>query len=134
MDRKAFTLVEMLAVILLLGVVLGLIIPNILNVIQENAEKVFKIKEKQIAKEASDYVLLNNIVLPTEAGSTYLIGFDTLIEAKAITEVYESNEEDLCSGYVHVVKKEGSGYDYTSCIFCNKYETDESVCDINNLP
>ena len=131
MDRKAFTLVEMLAVILLLGVVLSLVIPNILNVIQKNSDKVFKVKEEQIAKAASDYVLLNDLVLPTEVGSTYLIGFNTLIEADAIKEVYES--DSICNGYVYIIKKDGSGYEYISCIFCNKYETDNLVCNINNL-
>lgn len=134
MERKAFTLVELLAVILLLGITLGLIVPNILGVIQKNSNRIFKIKERQIAESASDYVLLNNIELPTEEGNTYLIGFDTLIDADAIIEVYESDENDLCSGYVHILKKAGAGYKYTTCIFCNKYETDNSVCDINNLP
>lgn len=133
MDRKAFTLIEVLAVILLLGIVLGIIVPNILSVIQKNADNVFKIKEGEIKKAASDYVLTNSITLPTVAGEVYLISFDTLINADAIKEVYDTDGDTKCNGYVHVIKKTGSGYDYTACIFCQKYETDNLVCDIDNL-
>ncbi len=133
MDRKAFTLVEILAVILLLGIILGLVVPNIISVIQNNTNKVYEIKEGQISNAASDYVLLNDIVLPTTAGQTYLISFATLIGADAIKEVYDTDQETLCNGYVYIIKKTGVGYDYTTCIFCSKYETENAVCDIDNL-
>lgn len=55
--KKAFTLVEVLAVIVLLGILLTIIIPNVNSSIKSSREKTLKVQMQEIYSAAESYFL-----------------------------------------------------------------------------
>ena len=45
MKKNGFTLVELLVVIILLGLIVTLFIPNVIKILKQNNTKIYKIKE-----------------------------------------------------------------------------------------
>ena len=54
MNKKGFTLVELLAVIAILGVIMLLVLPNVLNTFTKGKVKAFQTQLESISKAASD--------------------------------------------------------------------------------
>lgn len=76
-NKKAFTLVELLAVIAILGVLLALVLPKISGSINERKEKEYEIIIKSIENSAKAYFAENN-----EATSVDII---TLVNEKYLS-------------------------------------------------
>ena len=122
MNKKAFTLVEILAVVVLLGVILAFATPKVISIINESTIKAYVAMEKNIQKAASDYVLVDELVLPTTSGQHKVIDLNKLVSEKMINTVYDAKDTDSeCLGYVVVTKKDEYGYNYNTCLFCSGY-------------
>lgn len=130
MSKKAFTLVELLAVIIVLGFLLAIIIPKIFSTVSGSKEDVYKTKESQLKKAAEDYVLYNNVELPDIVGNNILINLGELVNGKFINEIKDLDDNSICGGFVIVTKTNKENYSYLPCISCTNYETENSSCDI----
>ncbi|MFA7515171.1 MAG: prepilin-type N-terminal cleavage/methylation domain-containing protein [Bacilli bacterium] len=58
--NKAFTLVEILAVIIVLGIILALAVPRVISIIDKYKEKAYEIQKKNIVTAAKEYSLLHS--------------------------------------------------------------------------
>ncbi len=60
LKNKAFTLVELLAVIIILGIILALAVPRVISIIDKYKEKAYEIQKKNIVTAAKEYSLLHS--------------------------------------------------------------------------
>ncbi len=129
MNKKAFTLVELLAIIIVLGLILTIVVPKIFSTIQKSKEDVYKVKENQMKKAAEDYTLYKNITMPNSIGDTININLTELINAKLVNQIKDLNDDSICQGFVLVTKTNSQNYSYTPCLMCNTYSTNNSSCN-----
>lgn len=66
MNKKGFTLVELLATITIITIVSGLIIPNMIGIVKESKEDTYKAQLKDIEMATMDWINLNTGVAPKE--------------------------------------------------------------------
>ncbi len=79
--KKGFTLVEMLAVITIIGLLALLTIPAIDSIIRENKETVYELQEKQMIDALKEYAATNALILEdTNTLTLYELKTSGLIE------------------------------------------------------
>lgn len=73
MNRKGFTLVELLAVIIILSVILMVVIPVVDKVVSGSKETAYNAQIERIKQGASDWAITNAKYLPNENGESIII-------------------------------------------------------------
>lgn len=56
MNKKGFTLIELIAVIILIGALLTVAVPGMINLVENRKEKLYNSTVKEIKKVASQYI------------------------------------------------------------------------------
>lgn len=128
MNEDGLTLVELLAVIIVLGLILSIVVPRVLSTITDSKIDVYKTKEKQLKKAASDYTLYNNTIMPQTIGTSINIQLSDLVEGKFVTQIRDLDDDTVCSGYVQITKSNANNFSYTPCIFCSNYSSEGAIC------
>ncbi len=126
MKKKAFTLIELLAVIVILAIILGITIVSMTGVLKgaksnsfESTQKALKIAAKTFISEHSDQCVL-------DTGEVYICTKDLIKDnyMNKITNVEGSNDE--CVGFVKVIRgNNGSNenyYTFKTYLDCNDKE------------
>lgn len=75
MKNKGFTLVELLAILVILGLLAVIITPVVQKTLSANKEKVYEIIVEQIKDYTRDYLTKNTSVLPDDEGDANIIKF-----------------------------------------------------------
>ncbi len=89
---KGFTLVELLAVIIILGLIALITIPAIGNIISDSQEKAYNEQIKRIEGIARNWSATNTNLLPDSG--TYYLSLDTLKEEGLLKEEDLKNPKD----------------------------------------
>ena len=123
--RKGFTMVELLAVIVILGILAIISITAVQGIIAKAKERYYKSQEENMVMAAQSYLKNNNKQNPKVSGQTKTIKLNTLYTAKYIDKVvdYKKQTCDGAESYVKAFKYEGDIY-YTAYLKCPNYETD----------
>lgn len=129
MKKNGFTLVEVLLVLVILGVIAAIFIPEATKLLKENDKKIYKAKEEIMVKAAEDYVLENkSIVLPNDSSSASYVTINTLVENNNMSKILDSSSAEACKGFVKITKNSVYGYNYEACLICENYTTNKSFC------
>lgn len=108
MNKKAFTLVELIATIVILGVIMTIAIPNVLSIIEKNKQEDFIEAAKMLITEVEYKVRSDpNIELPKEDNHVIAITLNYLNSGNFEQSSYEYPYDKL--SFVLIVK---SGNDY----------------------
>lgn len=128
MNKRAFTLVELLAVIAILGVIAAIFVPNAMKILSENKTKTYKVKENILINAAKDYTLYNrDFVFPTGDDAVYITA-NSLVEDSFMAKILDADSAEECNAFVKITVNATSGYDYSPCLLCTNYTTDSSFC------
>lgn len=92
-NKKAFTLVELLAVIVLLGILMILTFPKILEMTNSQSARVSNAKMTLIKTAAKSYVADHKNQYPAKEGNTYCISLESLENENYLA--FEDDELDL---------------------------------------
>ncbi len=131
-DKKGFTLIEILAVIIIIGVLLTLVILGISKYLKEGKNKYYIALENQVTLAGQDYFAENIVKLPTDVNTNSLTSSDVLVSNNYISNIIDENGES-CTAKVVATKNESGTISYTSCLKCPNYETKTDLCsDIMN--
>ena len=120
MNKKGFTLVELIAIIVILGVVLVIAIPTVSNIVENSRIESFNKSEVTMIEAAKGYMLLNTKYIPANIGDTTEI---TVAEMQAnktlgvIVNPWDGSEK--CSGYVLITKVADKEYTYHPYLNCD---------------
>lgn len=129
MKKRGFTLVELLAVIVVLGIIITIFVPSIINLINENSTKIYANKENILAKAAEDYVISNkSFVLPDGTNPEKYISMNTLISSNMMSSVLDNKTTSECVGFVKITVNSTYGYNYDPCLICDNYSTNTTFC------
>lgn len=72
MKKNGFTLIELIATILILGVIAMIIVPITNNILIKSKEKLYNEQIDRIEKLAKEYAIENNEILLNEGGKIYI--------------------------------------------------------------
>lgn len=113
-NKKGFTLTEILAVIAILGVILAIAVPSY-NSLSKKFEKAYYEKlEGSILAAAKSYYKENAESRPAELLYSNVVTFSELIDNKNIDDIKGYKSESNLKGRIIIVKKL-EGYDYKMC-------------------
>ena len=125
-NKKGFTLTEILAVIAILGVILAIAVPSY-NSLSKKFEKAYYEKlDGSVLAAAKSYYKENAESRPAELLYSNVVTFSELIDNKNIDDIkgYKSNSD--LKGRIIIVKKE-KDYDYKMCYLAPNTEDEKNA-------
>ncbi len=117
--KKGFTLVELLASIVIVMILGVLIVPKTLQIINDSKNKGYKETEARLKEAAGKYVIEQSPVIEND---TITITKEELMDKHYISEIYDLTDGTPCSAYVVVTNLNTTGV-YTPHINCNNYSS-----------
>ncbi len=127
--KKGFTLVELIAVVVILGIILVIAVPRITDVINNAKINTFIKNEKMLLRATKNYLVSNNEKMPTEIGSAEEVTLIELQTEELIQPIKSPFNNNNCSGYVLVTNIGDNSYDYTPHLNCVDPERGSAATD-----
>ena len=131
MNKKGFTLMELLAIIVILGLIALIAVPVVTDVLKDIADKAYNENIETIKEAAYDWSLINTRLLPNEDGESIVVYLGNL---KVVTNI-DMDIKNPKSGKVLsnntsvTITKNGATYDYN----VNLVEIDHNEGDLPTL-
>ena len=97
MDKKGFTLVELLAVIVLLTLLGVFTVSTVLEQTESNKVLIDSVSEKLIKVATQEYVSLNNENFERKSGNVYCIDVDKILNSSNIEDMDANTKKSLSS-------------------------------------
>ena len=133
-NNKGFTMIEIMAVFIILGIVMAITIPTISYFLKGNSKDYYSKLEKTISSSAQDYFNDYRVNLPKEIGYVKRVDINIIQSQKYITEILGIDKK-ACSGDVVTQKRANGNYSYTACLKCERkkdgsyaYVSDNTEC------
>ena len=123
-NKKAFTIIELLAVILLISLLMIVVIPSVVKFMKKGTESYYRSLESELKTAGADYVETYRSLLPQNIGHVRVIELDELENNNYIDPVLDEKKNE-CIGQVTIEKVKTDSYKYYSCIKCGDYYTSE---------
>lgn len=106
LNKRAFTLIEMLVVVIIIGVILAIAIPAVSNISSSNRNKMYKSHMNIVDQKINLFIDQNKGQLRSK--SCVKINYKELVNQEFITE-----SDVTCTGTI-VIKKSGNGKSFMS--------------------
>lgn len=147
-NKKAFTLIELLTVMVLLSILLGIAVPAYYIHIQRSQKGAYQSAEKALTTSAMDAMLdcvnnrgrefCKNKRLPQSDNEYIRITLGDLIKGTYMDPIHDPKDRSkYCSeqnSYAYILKnpeEEKGGYTYYTCLVCGNYVSED--CDREEL-
>ena len=126
---KGFTLIEMLASILIIGILVTIVLISANNLIKTSNLEYYNTSEKMMILASKDYFADYRSYLPKEVGKDTRVLLSALVLEEYIDMIKDVNGNDCDDkkSYVEVEKTSNSEYLYKAHLVCDKsnYETED---------
>lgn len=124
-NRKGFTLTEILAVIAILGVILAIAVPSYNSLSKKFEKEYYEKLDGSVLAAAKSYYKENAESRPAELLYSSVVTFSELIDNKNIDDIKGYKSESNLKGRIIIVKK-AEDYDYKMCYLApNTDDADE---------
>ena len=129
--KKAFTLIELLAVVVILGIIMMISIPAVNKWIDRGKEESRDAQKNTLVMATQSYAQDNSSVLPKVIGQTTVVTAEELKNAKYLKEdLYDTNKKKCMDSRVRIYKYDKSGYSYTAYIYCEGDTVPDSIIGV----
>ena len=127
--NQGFTMVELLAVIVILGILSVMAILGVSSLINKAHSEQKIQQDKTLKMAAESYIQANKSLAPKSIGESVEISISDLKDARYIKEDILNSKGESCmkESYVRVYKLSKSEYTYTSYLYCGEEERPEST-------
>ena len=114
MNNKGFTLVELLAVIVILSIILVIAVPSVNRYIKQSKEKAYKVQISELLDAVESYANMNNEILPENDDEIIKITLGQLkIEGIVKNDTKNPyNDKYFDDALTFIIKKKGNRYTY----------------------
>jgi len=130
MNKKGFTLLEILGAITILGILLVIAVPRINNIIDNARINAHIQNEATFLRAARTFATVNNHLLPSNVGGTREIRLSDLRTNNKIDVIRDPNNRNIeCSGYVLVTRLENNQLDFTPHLKCGNQNWIDDVTE-----
>lgn len=129
MKKNAFTMVELLAVIVILGILSTMAIIGVSNLIDRSKIEDAKQNKETLKMAAISYMNDNPTKLPKLIGDSKEVSAKLLKEKKYLKKDLKNSKNEDCmnNSYVNVFKKTKTKYIYTPYLLCGDEKKEEKV-------
>ena len=136
-NKNGFTLIELIAVIVIIGIIAILIVPTVSKYIVDTRESTYDAHERSMSEAAESYTIeciQNNgrdceIPGPNEERTIYL---SELIDSDFIDKLGDpAKNGSYCNpntSYVKIYNTNNNNFEYLACLYCSKYATKSVKC------
>ena len=123
-NRKGFTMIELLAVIIILGIVTAISVVSIQAVLRRARDRYYVSQEETINAASRNYMEKNKQYLPKVNGQKTTVSLDTLIKSKYISDVFDYHKKKCHTdkSYVQVLKINDQ-FTYDTYLECDDYKS-----------
>ena len=135
MNKKGLTMIELIGVIIIIGVIATIAVPNVSKYIERGKLTTFISYEKSMEDAATNGVLDcigNNASKcdPPEKGEIKDVKLKALIDGGFIENLKtpEGGTCDIDKSFVRLENKGNLNYKFKVCLYCDGYTTDEDYC------
>ena len=133
-NNKAFTIVEVLAVVVIIAILAGVTIPGISKYVSNSKERYDDSLNDQALVAGKDFYTDHKSRIPNTNSTkmTDVVTFKELASLKYLSKNFvDSDGRDCMDESFVMVNNDGSGPKYTSCLICEdiKHYSDGSTCD-----
>ena len=120
-DKKGFTMVEMLAVVIILALLVGIAVPAISSQLAKFRYNYYNSLETSVLSAGEEYFSDNRFSMPSEILYSNTVSISDLVSGGYISEVADYNGDvcDMDNSYVVVVRIGEGKYEYATCLVCN---------------
>ena len=135
--NRGFSFVELLAAIVIMGLLSGLAIVSIRFLLNKAEKEYYKAQESEIIMAAKSYTQDNRNHLPKRVGLKTQIFLSTLQEKKYIGDVVDRSKKKCFpdQSYVQVYRYDKNHYNYVVNLVCNSYKSmDNDDSNITEKP
>lgn len=136
-NKKGFTMVELLATIVILGLLVGVAIGAVSWILDSSEKNFYESLEKNLLLAAENYYADHRGALPKAIGQSRKLSLNTLVKTNYMKKDsivdYGKSPCNLDSSYVQVIKYSKKDYIYTLHLECPAKKIDHEKEALNSL-
>lgn len=135
-NNKGFTLLEIIAVIVILGIIVVISGVSVINYIDDSKQKTYKSYVRDLRVASQNY--MNDCMSNNEdncdipfLGETLELSYDYLINNGYTSELKDPEGDNYCDRSYVIVKNDSNdvkNIEYYVCLYCSKYNIEEEGC------
>ncbi len=125
MNNKAFTMIEILAAVTILGIIMTVAIMSIGRILEKSKNEYYKNQKDNVILATQSFIQDNTDRLPKNIGQTVKIKLSDLISQKYLKDAIKDYDKKKCnmdSSYVEVTKISQKDYSYNVFLDCPAYK------------
>lgn len=112
-NLRAFTLIEMLVVVIILGIILAIAIPSVSNIINQNRNKMYQAHISIVEEKTKLFIDKYKGELLSKDSNCFQVNYQEFLNHNFITE-----QDVYCNGII-ILTKSGNGKNFTADYYLN---------------
>lgn len=113
LNRQAFTLIEVLVVVIILGIILSIAIPSVANLTNSNRRKLYETHMEIVEEKTKLFIEQHKGELRSIDATCFQVNYQTLLNQEILTEA-----DVKCSGSI-IITKAGNNKNFSSDYYLN---------------
>ena len=101
-QKRGFTMIELLAVLVILGIIMVIAVPSVVSYLQSARSDYYDQLEESVKTVGQEYFSDHRSLMPRENGQIFSVNIQDLITEGYTTEILDSDGNDTCTGNVYV--------------------------------